>query len=106
MTDFVTQDEFKQLATRVDVIEREVEGEKLVTRHVLEQTRHNGDDLAAIRTRLDRVEGKVDAVAQDVHGLRQDFSGLKGTVQGLTTSLPRIIGDAIRDAIRGRDDKA
>jgi hypothetical protein len=47
MADFVTQDEFKQLATRVDVIEREVEGEKLVTRHVLEQTRHNGDDLAA-----------------------------------------------------------
>ena len=87
------------------VIEREVEGEKLVTRHVLEQTRHNSDDLAAIRTRLDRVEGKVDAVAQDVHGLRQDFTGLNGTVQGLATNLPRIIGDAIRDAMRGRDDK-
>jgi len=29
----------------------------IVTRHVLEQTRRNGDDLAAIKTRLDRVEG-------------------------------------------------
>jgi hypothetical protein len=31
------------------VVEREIEGEKLVTRHILEQTRRNGDDLAAMR---------------------------------------------------------
>ena len=38
------------------MLEQEVDGEKLVTRHILEQTRRNGDDLAAIKTRLDRVE--------------------------------------------------
>ena len=41
----VTKEEFQAL-------EQEVEGEKLVTRHILEQTRRNGDDLAAIKTRL------------------------------------------------------
>jgi hypothetical protein len=38
MAEFATNGEFDQLVTRVDVVEREVEGEKLVTRHILEQT--------------------------------------------------------------------
>ena len=49
-----TKDEFDNLRIRVDVLEREVEGEKTVTRYILEQTRRNGDDLAAVKTRLAR----------------------------------------------------
>src|SRR5262245_36823789 len=96
MADFVTRDEFQQLATRVDIIEREVEGEKLVTRHVLEQTRRNGDDLAAIKTRLDRVEGKVD-------GLSAKFDGLNAKFDGLTSSLPTIVGEIVREVLREQD---
>ena len=55
----VTKEEFQAL-------EQEVEGEKLVTRHILEQTRRNGDDLAAVKTRLDRVEEKVDRLDKKV----------------------------------------
>jgi len=44
------------------VLDREVEGERLVTRRILEQTRRNGDDLTAIKTRLDRVEEIVDGL--------------------------------------------
>jgi len=95
MTDFVTKAEFSQLETRVDLLEREVDGEKLVTRHVLEQTRRNGDDLAAIKTRLDRVEGKVDGLEQKVDGL-----GVK--VDGLTKSLPTIVGEVMREVLRER----
>jgi len=40
----VTREEFE---ARFGVLEREVDGEKMVTRHILEQTRHNSDDLAA-----------------------------------------------------------
>lgn len=45
----VTRDEFDELAC-------EVAGEKMVMRHNLERTRHNSDDLAALksRTRLHR----------------------------------------------------
>jgi uncharacterized protein YoxC len=82
----VTKEEFHAL-------EKEVEGEKLVTRHILEQTRRNGDDLAAVKTRLDRVEGKVDDVAHEL-------GGVKHTLNGLVRDLPRII----TEALRGRKD--
>jgi tetrahydromethanopterin S-methyltransferase subunit G len=98
LSDFVTRDEFKQLATRVDVIEREAEGEKLVTRHILEQTRRNSDDLAAIKTRLDRVEEKVD-------GLERKVDGLERKVDGLSTSLPTIVGDVMREVLDERNRK-
>ena len=91
----VTREEFE---ARVGVIEREVEGEKMLTRHVLEQSRRNSDDLAAIKTRLDRVEGKVDA-------LQTTVGGLQGTVNGLIRDLPKIVADAVREASPGRDGK-
>ena len=83
MVEYVTRQEFE---ARVGVVEREVEGEKMVTRHILEQTRRNSDDLAAIKTRLDRVEQKVD--------------GLQTTVNGLVRELTSIVGEAVREAIR------
>jgi len=82
----VTKEEFQAL-------EQEVEGEKLVTRHVLEQTRRNGDDLAAIKTRLDRVERKVDDVAQEV-------GSVKHALNGLIRDLPKVVGDAVRKPSR------
>ena len=91
----VTREEFE---TRVGVVEREVEGEKMVTRHILEQSRRNSDDLAAIKTRLDRVEGKVDA-------LQTTVSGLQTTVHGLVRDLPKIVADAVREASPGRGGK-
>lgn len=78
----VTREEFTAL-------EQEVEGEKLVTRHILEQTRRNGDGLAAVRTRLDRVEGKVDDLAHEL-------GEVKHTLSGLVRDLPRIVSDALR----------
>ena len=73
-----------------------LEGEKLVTRHILEQTRRNSDDLAAIKTRLDRVERKVDAVEAKVDGLGREVSDLR-------RNLPTIVADVMRDVLRERD---
>ena len=78
----VTREEFRAL-------ELDVGGEKLVTRHILEQTRRNGDDLAAIKTRLDRVEHKVDDVAQEL-------GGVKHMLNGLIQDLPKIVSYAVR----------
>jgi uncharacterized protein YoxC len=83
MAEYVTREEFE---ARVGVLEGEVEGEKMVTRHILEQTRRNSDDLAAIKTRLDRVEQKVDV--------------LGNTVNGLVRDLPSVVGEAVREAMR------
>jgi uncharacterized protein YoxC len=96
MASDVTREEFTHLTARVDVLEREVEGEKMVTRHILEQTRRNGDDLSAIKTRLSRVEQKVD-------GLEQKVDGLEQKVDGLSKELPTIVGDVMREVLRERD---
>jgi len=79
----VTREQFRTL-------EREVEGEKLVTRHILEQTRRNGDDIAAVKTRLNRVEEKVD-------GLDRKVDGLDRKLDTLAESLPGIVADALSD---------
>jgi hypothetical protein len=69
------------------VLEGEVEGEKLVTRYILEQTQRNGDDLAALRTRVDHLSNDValvrgavtshtallNVLVQDVGQLRQEM---------------------------------
>ena len=110
----VTREEFE---ARVGVLEREVEGEKMVTRHILEQTRHNGDDLAAIKSRLGRIEDKlgdadlqaldrkVDHLARRVDGIAGDLAGLRGTVSGLAANLPRMLADTMREVLRERGGK-
>jgi hypothetical protein len=99
MASEVTREEHQHLVVRVDVLEREVEGEKMVTRHILEQTRRNGDDLAAIKTRLGRVEGKVEGLESKVEGLESKVDRIETTLQGLIRSLPTIVADAVRSAL-------
>jgi tetrahydromethanopterin S-methyltransferase subunit G len=103
MSTDVTREEFVDPEARVRVIDREVEGEKLVTRHILEQTRRNGDDLAAIKSRLDRVEEKLDGV--DLKGLVRKVDGLDRKVDDLTRNLPSIVGEVMREVLRERDDE-
>ena len=87
----VSRDEFDHLEGRVSVVDREVEGEKLVTRHILEQMRHNSDDLATIKTRLDEVEGKVDSLDRKVGDLVKD--------------LPKLIGEVMRQVLQERNGR-
>jgi hypothetical protein len=54
---------------------------RVVTRHILEQTRRNSDDLAAIKSRLDGIEQKVDGLAKD---------------------LPKVVGNTMREVLRER----
>jgi uncharacterized protein YoxC len=97
MAEYVTREEFE---ARVRGLEGEVEGKKMVTGHILEQTRRNSDDLAAIKTRLDRVERKVDGLEQKVDGLGQRVDTLGTSINRLARELPTIVGEAVRDAIR------
>lgn len=94
----VTREEF-------ELLEREVEGEKMVTRHILEQTRRNGDDLAALKTRVSRVEEKIDVLDRKVDGLDRKVDGLGRKVDNLEKTLPRIVGDTMREILQERDGK-
>ena len=102
MAEYVTREEFE---ARVGVLEREVEGEKMVTRHVLEQTRRNSDDLAAIKTRLGRVESRLDRVESRLDGVESNLGRVELKVDGLARSLPQIVGEAVRGAFREERDR-
>src|SRR5262245_12493131 len=98
----IAREEFE---ARVGVLEREVEGEKLVTRHILEQTRRNSDDLAAIKTRLDRVEQKVDGLERKVDGLERKVDGVDTKVNRLARDLPTVVADVMRQVLAERDGR-
>ena len=95
MVEYVTRDEFE---TRVGVLEKEVEGEKVVSRYILEQARRNGDDIASVRTRLDRVETRLDRVETQLGTLSSD-------IKGLAKNLPSMMRDAVRDIFKEREKK-
>ena len=93
MASDVSKDEFVHLEARVTVVEQGVEGEKMVTRHILEQSRRNGNDLADFKKqtgeRFDRLEHRFDNLERTVDTLRKDF--------------PTIVRDVMRDVLRERD---
>jgi phage shock protein A len=89
----VTQDEFKRLETRVAAVEHEAEGEKMLSRYILTQARQNGDDLAALKSRVDRVEAKVDRIETEIGSLRKDVAMLRN-------DMPSIVADAVREVLR------
>jgi hypothetical protein len=91
------------LEQRVSAVEQEVEGEKLVTRHILEQTRRNGDDLAAMRAQLGRIEQRQDGTDREVRSLRTDFGALRTEFGALRRELPTIVADTMREVLRERD---
>jgi hypothetical protein len=92
----VAREEFE---ARIGVLEREVEGEKMVTRHILEQSRRNGDDLAAARTRLDRIENRLDGVENRLAGVEQRLGGVERKVD----SFPGIVREVVREVLDERD---
>jgi hypothetical protein len=103
MTKDVTRDEFDHLKARVGVVERKVEGEKTVTRHILEQTRRNGDDLAAVKSRLDRQDQRFDNLERRFDGLERKVGGLERQMDGLRKDLPKAVGDVMRDVLQEHD---
>ncbi|MGA0595823.1 hypothetical protein ACO2SS_12225 [Enterovirga sp. CN4-39] len=98
------------LERRVTTLEQEVEGEKLVTRHILEQTRRNADDLAVIKARLvahdrrfdshdarfDRHDARFDRLEGEIRGLKTDFANLR-------RDLPAMVAETLREVLRERD---
>lgn len=81
------------LERRVTALEQEVEGEKLVTRHILEQTRRNSDDLAAIKSRLNRHDERFDRLEARMQRIEDGLSSLR-------RDLPGIVAETMREVMR------
>src|SRR5215469_13232330 len=105
MTDppaYVTREEFERRMRALEggmrVLGGEVEGEKAVTRHVLEHARLNGNDLAAMKTQLVHLEDDMVLVktSLNTHGTRlnvltQDVREIRTRLDGMDAKLDAVL---------------
>jgi len=129
MNNYVTREEFEAFKRGITAFREEtageVEGEKTVTRHVLEQSMRNGDVLLAlrsevgfVRTDLSALTSRVDHIASNVvlanaalnsHGTRlnvltQDVREIRTRLDGMDAKLDNVL-TAVR-ALAPRDPPA
>jgi hypothetical protein len=91
------------LERRIAALGQEVEGEKFVSRYILEQTCRNGDDLAAMRSRLDRIESRLDRHDVRFDRLEAELQSLRMELRGLHSDLPQIVAETMREVLREHD---
>jgi len=92
---------FEDLEHRVRELANDIEGEKMITRHVLEQCRRNGAEIAAVRVELNTIGLRIDNLTGDVTEARAALNRLNIISQDVTTLRGEVI--AIRrdmDTIR------
>jgi hypothetical protein len=65
---------------------------------ILQQTCRNGDDLAAVKSRLDRVEQRLDRVENKLDGLDMKFSAF-------LRDYPTAVGEIMRQVLRERHER-
>jgi septation ring formation regulator EzrA len=109
MASDVSRDEFHHLEARVTIVEQEVEGEKMVTRHILEQSRRNGHDLADLTNGLADVKNDLADVKRQTgerfDRLERRFDNLERKVDTLRKDIPSMVGEVMRDVLRERDSE-
>jgi uncharacterized coiled-coil DUF342 family protein len=90
-----------ELDSRTRYLENEIEGEKVVTRHVLRQASLNADDLGALKTEVRHLNeqmvlanaalhtqgGRITSLAQDVTMIRQEVTALRRGMEEVHTRL-------------------
>src|SRR5579883_1357608 len=89
----VTRQEFER---RMRELESEVEGEKVVTRHILEQTQRNGDDLGVMKADVRRLAGEtalIKGVVTHQAGLLNVLTQDVGLMRLDTNEMRRDMGD-------------
>ncbi len=96
---------FEELERRVRELASDAEGEKMVTRHVLDQCRRNGAEIAAVRVELQTIGLRIDNLTGDVTEARaalnrlniisQDVTALRGETIAIRRDM-----NAMREEIR------
>jgi len=101
-----------ELEYRVSTLEDEVKGEKIVSRHILQETRRNSDDLAAMKAQLMHLSGdmilanaalnshgvRLNVLTQDVREIRTELSKMRIEMGEIRTEMNRRF-DAVEGGI-------
>ena len=71
-----------------------------MTRHILEQTRRNADDLASIKARQNTHDARFDRIETRQSGHDARFDRLEAELRSLRRDLPGIIAETLREVLR------
>jgi len=85
--------EISDLKRRIDELESEVDGEKLLTRYIYETTKRT-------ETKVDRLENRVGGVETRLDGLEANMGKLADELRTLREDLPGIVANAMRDVMK------
>ena len=94
----VDDQRLRNLEDRVTVLEREVEGEKTVTRQILQLAQDNAKDIADVR-------GVLRGLSNDVRGVVADIGGIRKDMDALHRAFPKMAADEMRKVLEERDDR-
>jgi chromosome segregation ATPase len=79
-----------ELDRRVAALEDEVEGEKRVSRHILQETRQNSGDLAAIKAQLMHLAGDMVVVNATLNNHGTRLNVLTQDVREIRTAMGEV----------------
>jgi hypothetical protein len=88
----------QEFEARIGELVAEIEGEKIVSRYILEQTRRNGDDLAILKARMDRFESELRQTREEGRQTRDELRELR-------QELPGIVAETMREVLREHDGR-
>lgn len=98
---------FQALEDQVAYLMRETEGEKVLSRHIFEQTRQNSELLATlikrvdrVEARLDRVETRLDRVEERLDRVEARLDQLERKFDAFVETFPRIVAEVVREVLR------
>jgi chromosome segregation ATPase len=99
--------EITELKRRVDEMEREVDGEKMLSRHIYQKVQANErllleirDQVGTVRTDVTSLRGDVKNLRADVDAIRSDVNKLKSDVAWLRAELPGVVSQAVIQTLR------
>jgi chromosome segregation ATPase len=106
--------EITELKRRMDEMEREVDGEKMLSRHIYQKVQANerlllevrntlvaqGTEITGLRTEMTSLRTEINSLRSDVNTIRADLNKVKTDVALIRAELPGLVADAVIQAIR------
>jgi hypothetical protein len=108
------REQFQEMSNVVSIpFERRLECTRVLLCRILQQTRRNGeylaavkDDLAAIKSCLDRHDQRFDDLERSFDNLGYSLNGMEGESDGLRDDLTKTIRAVMREVLNEHDKNA
>lgn len=94
--------EIKELKRRVDELESEVDGEKLLTRHIYEAVKRTETKVDRLEDRMDRLDGRMGGVEGRMNKIEGRMDKIETQIALLRDEMPDIVSTALREVLNNK----